>query len=151
MKRGLYFEELVLGKQYRTTGITVTEDAIIRFALVWDSQPFHVDAVAAKDSIFGGLVSSGLQTLMLSYKLYYEHGLLKGTAIAGLGFDEMRFLKPLRPGDTIRVDYTIGNLKPSSKPGQGIVRVDLAAVNQNGDVILTVSLTALVASRPARA
>lgn len=148
MKRGLYFEELEPGKQYRTAGITVTEDAIIRFALVWDSQPFHVDVVAAKDSIFGGLVSSGLQTLMLSYKLYYEHGLLKGTAIAGLGIDEIRFLKPLRPGDTIRVDYTIGSLKPSNKPGRGIVRVDLAAVNQNGDVILTVSLTALVASRP---
>lgn len=148
MQRGLYFDELQQGAQYKTARFTVTEDAVIRFAMEWDAQPFHVDAIAAQDSVFGGLVGSGLQTLMLSYRLYYDHGLLKGTALAGLGIDRIRFHRPLRPGATIQVEYALGEVRASMKPGRGIVRVDLTTRDAAGEIILTFSLAALVAARP---
>ncbi|MEP9351882.1 MaoC/PaaZ C-terminal domain-containing protein [Xanthobacter sp. KR7-225] len=149
MQRGLYFDELREGAQYKTARFTVTEDAVIRFAMEWDAQPFHVDAIAAQDSVFGGLVGSGLQTLLLSYRLYYDDGLLKGTALAGLGIDRMSFHRPLRPGATIQVEYALAEVRASTKPGRGIVRIDMMTRDAAGDIVLTFSLSALVAARPA--
>lgn len=151
MRHGLFFDELRQGTRYKTGRLTVTEDSVIRFALEWDAQPFHVDAVAAEESLFGGLVASGLQTLLLSYRLYYDHGLLKGTALAGLGLDQVRFHRPLRPGATIQVEYAIADLRPSTKPGRGIVHVDLTTRDRDGDEILSFSLSALVATSPGAA
>jgi acyl dehydratase len=91
----LTYEELEIGAVYHTASVTVTEGAIIDFALRWDPQPFHMDRFAAKESIFGELVGSGLQTLMLSYRLFHDRGLLKDTALAGLGIDSLRFVSPL--------------------------------------------------------
>ncbi|MFG1300759.1 MaoC/PaaZ C-terminal domain-containing protein [Xanthobacter sp. V3C-3] len=149
MQCGLYFDELRQGAQYKTARFTVTEDAIIRFAMEWDAQPFHVDSIAAQESVFGALVGSGLHTLMLSYRLYFDHGLLKGTALAGLGIDRIRFHRPLMPGATIQVEYAFGEVRASTKPGRGIVRIDLTTRDQDGEIILTFSLSALVATRPA--
>ncbi len=145
--RGLTYEELEPGAVYHTGRATVTESAIIDFALLWDPQPFHIDRLAARESIFGELVGSGLQTLMLSYRLYYDHGLVKGTALAGLGIDSLRFVRPLRPNDTIGVRTTVLSKRPSKTPGRGIVELSLETINQNDEIVLSLILKPLVARR----
>lgn len=146
--RGIYFDEVEVGATFETARLTVTEEAIIRFAFEWDPQPFHIDRLAAAESLFGGLVASGLHTIMTTYRLYYDHGLLKSTAVAGLGFDEIRFKKPLRPNDTIRVVIRILEKLPSSKPGRGHLRLGLETVNQEEETIMSFILNAIVACRP---
>ncbi|MER2537500.1 MAG: MaoC/PaaZ C-terminal domain-containing protein [Rhizobiaceae bacterium] len=144
--QGLSFESLEVGRSYETAGATITEDAIIRFGLEWDPQPFHIDRLSAAESLFGRLVGSGLHTLLMTYRLYVDHGLLRGTALAGLGIDNIRFIKPLCPGDTIHVLITIVSKGPSRTPGQGIVRLKLETSNHHRDAILSMDLKALVAS-----
>ncbi len=146
--RSLYFEDLHEGLTFKSPALTVTEDSIIRFALEWDMQPFHVDVQAAKSSIFGSLIGSGLQTVMLTYKLYYQTGIFHGTALGGLGFEEVRFLKPLRPNDTISVDCSVKAIRPSKQIDRGIVHISLKTSNHKDDVLLVMTLAVLIARRP---
>lgn len=145
--RGLTFEELEIGAVFNTARVTVTEGAIIDFAFRWDPQPFHIDRFAAKESIFGELVGSGLQTLMLSYRLFHDRGLLKDTALAGLGIDTLRFVSPLRPEDTISVRISVLSKRLSKKPGRGIVELSIETINQNDNILLSMVLKPLVVSR----
>ena len=148
LMQGLHFDELTEGMCFRSPSVTVTEDAIIRFAMEWDPQPFHVDRNAAAQSIFGTLVGSGLQTLLMTYRLYYQIGLLQGTALAGLGMDDVRFLAPLKPGDTIAVDCRVEALRPTRRDERGVVGLSLSTSDHAGSLLLTMTLTALVARRP---
>jgi acyl dehydratase len=147
MTRGLFFEELEQGARFQSPGITVTEESVIRFALEWDMQPFHVDKEAAKSSIFGSLIASGLQTILLTYRLYFQLGVLDGTALAGLGIDNVRFRHPVRPGDTIRVNAEVTELRPTRQPDRGVIVWNLEAVNQDAEIVLTMTLSALIARR----
>jgi acyl dehydratase len=147
MTRGLFFEELEQGARFQSPGITVTEESVIRFALEWDMQPFHVDKEAAKSSIFGSLISSGLQTILLTYRLYFQLGVLDGTALAGLGIDNVRFRHPVRPGNTIRVNAEVTELRPTRQPDRGVIVWNLEAVNQDAEIVLTMTLSALIARR----
>ncbi|KSV87267.1 MaoC/PaaZ C-terminal domain-containing protein [Sinorhizobium sp. GL28] len=142
--RGLVYEEFEPGAVYHTARMTVTESSIIDFALLWDPQPFHIDRFAAQESIFGELIGSGLQTLMLSYRLYFDHGLVKDTALAGLGIDDLRFVRPLRPNDTICVRITVLDKRPSKTAGRGIVSLLLETNNHKGETILSLVLKPLV-------
>ena len=148
--RMLFFEDFAAGQSYRTLGITVTEDAVIRFAQEYDFQPFHVDKVAAKDSIFGGLVASGVQTIALTIRLCNQAQLFAGNAIAGIGFDELRFVRPLRAGDTVRVVATILECRSSkTHPNGGIVKWDLRTLNQNDEEVLRATLINIIKRRSA--
>jgi acyl dehydratase len=147
MTRGLFFEELEQGARFQSPGVTVTEESVIRFALEWDMQPFHVDKEAAKSSIFGSLISSGLQTILLTYRLYFQLGVLDGTALAGLGIDNVRFRHPVRPGNTIRVNAEVTELRPTRQPDRGVIVWNLEAVNQDAEIVLTMTLSALIARR----
>ncbi len=145
---GAYFEEIEEGAVYQTSRLTITEQSIIQFAFEWDPQPFHVDRIAAEASMFGGLIGSGLHTLMVTYRLYYDHGLLKDTALAGIGFDEIRFKAPLRPNDTIQAKITILEKRLTTKPGRGVVRIGVETFNQDGVLLLSIVLLPLIACRP---
>ena len=147
MTGGLFFEDLTVGATFTTARATITEEAIIAFAMMWDPQPFHIDRISAGESIFGGLVGSGLHTFMTSYRLYFDHGLLKGTALAGLGIENLSFLGPLRPGDTIQVTVTILDKRASRKPDRGVVRLRLETHAQASEPILRFDLVVLVACR----
>ncbi|PWR21643.1 MaoC/PaaZ C-terminal domain-containing protein [Zavarzinia compransoris] len=147
---GRWFDDLREGEVFWTQGVTLTEEAVIRFALEWDVQPFHVDAEAASTSMFGGLIGSGLQTVMLTYRLYHMLGLVEGTAKAGLGIDGIRFLKPTRPGDTLRVQVTVAALRASRQAGRGIATMAMETYNQRKELVLTMTLSALVARRPSQ-
>src|SRR5258708_421531 len=101
-----YFEDFQVGDIFDLGSTTVTEEEIISFARQFDPQPFHTDPVLAKDSIFGGLVASGWHTTAMFMRLFFD-GLLHETAsIASPGVDDVRWLKPVRPGDVLRARFT---------------------------------------------
>lgn len=145
--RGRCFEDLEVGQIMNCPGITVTEDAVIEFARRWDPQPFHINREAAKDSIFGTLVASGLHTMLLSYWLYFDSGVVRGTAIAGLGIEDVKFLGPLVPGDTISIRIRIIDKQASSRPGRGKVKLKIETLNHRDAMIFQMSLHALVVAR----
>lgn len=146
----LYFEDLAAGQIYKTLGVTVTEDAVVRFALEYDFQPFHVDKVAAKESMFGGLIASGIQTFALTMRLCNQAQLFAGNAIAGIGLDEARFLRPVYAGDTIRVVATILECRDSkSHPNGGVVTWALQTFNQKDEEVFKTKLINIMMRRPA--
>lgn len=144
VERGLYWEELRVGAEYSVPGPTIAADAIVRFAEQWDPQPFHLDAAAAASSVFGSLVASGLHSLLLTYRLYLETRLLRGTALAGLGIDEIRFPKPLKPGDTLDVRVRVHDKRETRRPDRGIVTLELRG-ETDGTPCVTLRLSALIA------
>jgi acyl dehydratase len=144
----LYFEDLAPGQSFDTFSLTVTEDAIVRFALEYDFQPFHVDTRAAKESIFGGLIASGIQTIALTMRLCNQAQLFAGNAIAGIGLDEVRFVRPVYAGDSICVVASILECRPSkSHPTGGIVTWDLRTFNQDNANVFKAKLINIMRRR----
>ena len=148
VERSLYFEDIHVGDWFDSPETIVDEASIISFARAWDPQPFHIDRALAERSLFGGLSASGLQTLLLTYKLYIDLGVFDGTALAGLGFTNVLFKAPLRPADRIRVRTVIASARRSSKPGRAVVKVALHTFNQTGEEIASLELNMLLACRP---
>jgi acyl dehydratase len=132
----LYFEDHVPGSTYDVGSITVTEEDIIAFAKQWDPQVFHVDPEAAKNTSFGGLVASGFHTVVLAMRLIAENRLHRLKNFGSPGIDELRWLKPVRPGDTLSVRITVVDAKPSkSKPDRGLVTGIVEIENQKGETV----------------
>jgi acyl dehydratase len=134
-----HYEDFQVGESVDLGQIAVTEEEIIAFARQFDPQPFHVDAQRARDSIFGGLVASGWHTAALYMRLLVG-GLLKDSASLGSpGIDALRWLQPVRPGDTLRACFTVLECRLSqSRPGMGIVRGRGEVWNQDERTVMTV-------------
>lgn len=148
--QGLFFEDYAVGQVIRTPGATLTEAQIVEFALHYDPQPFHLDKGAAEESIYGGLIASGWQIGSLAFRLVTMTNILAGTSLGSPGLDEIRWLKPVRPGDTIRVELTVRETRPSrSKPDRGIVVLDYAVKNQKDETVMTLTALQLTRRRPA--
>lgn len=144
----LCFEDFEEGAQFLSGGITLTEGTIVDFALLYDPQPFHLDAAAARDTPFEGLVASGFQTLFLTFRLFYQLGHLATTSVGGGGIDEVRWLAPVRPGDTIRARVTVAETRPfRSRTDAGLVRLRYETLNQHDAVVMTATLNHFVARR----
>ena len=134
----LYFEDFKVGDTFSSAAKTITDEMIVQFAKVYDPQPFHLDAVAAKASIYGGLIASGFQTLALGFRLFYDTGTLSAASMGSPGLDELRWLRPVRPGDTLRVEMEVVESRPSqSKPDRGIMRATYKYLNQKGEAVLS--------------
>jgi acyl dehydratase len=133
-----YFEDFVVGESLEFGSRTLTEEEIIAFAQQFDPQPFHVDPEKAVSSYYGGLIASGWHTVSTYMRLLVD-GLLRDTQSLGSpGIDELRWLKPVRPGDTLQARYIVLETIPSkSRPNVGIIRSKGEMVNQNGEVVLT--------------
>ena len=145
-----YFEDFKVGDRIETAGATLAESQMIDFAQRYDPQPFHVDVEAAKASIFGGLVASGFLTMAVTFRLFYATRALGDANLGSPGFDEVRFLKPVRPGDTLRAVVEVVDARPSnSRPDRGILRFRYRAYNQHGDEVMTYLCPQLVRRRPA--
>lgn len=146
----LHFEDFAVGRRFATQGVTLTEADIIGFALVYDPQPFHLDVEAASRSEWGGLIASGFQTLGLSFRLFHQTGAILACSLGGYGVDELRWPRPVRPGDTLRVDVEVLEQKPSrSRPDRGLVRMLYRTLNQRGEVVQTCICNHILARRPA--
>jgi acyl dehydratase len=143
----MYYEELMEGERYTTGKWWVTEREVLDFARVWDPQPFHVDANAAQSSIFGSLITCGLHTLVITYRLFNELGILGNEALAGLGYENVKFLKPVYPDDILEVDVRVAGLSDARRPGCGVVRFELTTYNQHRIEVLSLSLSILTARR----
>ncbi|HEV2263383.1 MAG TPA: MaoC family dehydratase [Stellaceae bacterium] len=144
-----YFDDFKVGDKFATATKTVTEDMIVGFAKVYDPQPFHIDSAAAKHTHFGGLIASGFQTLAIGFRLIWDTGILAAASMGSPGFDELRWLKPVRPGDTLRVEMEVVESRPSqSKPDRGIMRGAYRYLNQNDEAVLTYTAMHLLRRRP---
>ncbi|HEX7968200.1 MAG TPA: MaoC family dehydratase [Stellaceae bacterium] len=133
-----YFDDFAVGERFTTRGVTLTESMIIAFAMTYDPQPFHIDVEAAQESNYGGLIASGFQTLALGFRMVLETGVFRASSMGSPGFDELRWLKPVRPGDTLHTELEIKEKKPSSsKPDRGILRIAYRIKNQKDEEVLT--------------
>jgi len=134
----LYFEDLQPGLVHQLGSVAVTEDEILDFARRWDPQSFHVDPEAAKQSVFGGLIASGWHTGAMWMRLYVD-SLLDGAASMGSpGIEELRWLAPVRPGDTLDGRLTVLEATTSERrPDRGTVRIRGEMVNQDGVTVLS--------------
>ncbi len=143
-----YLDDLKVGQTFKSNGATVTESDIIGFALKYDPQPFHLDVVEAAKSPYGGLIASGFQTLAYCFRLFIQTGVFLESSIGSPGIDELRWLAPVRPGDTLYTEVDVLDVRPSSsKPDRGIARLKYQARNQHGDVVLTFLVNHLLKRR----
>jgi len=148
--RDLFFEDFAVGQRYETEAVAVTQADIIAFARQFDPQYFHLDPEAAAKSAFGGLVASGLHTLALTMRLFFELNLWERAIIGSPGLEHVRFLMPLRPSDTIRSTVEISAVKRSrSKPDRGVISTAHRAFNQHDQVIFTMTCLHMVLARGA--
>ena len=146
----VHFEDVEVGQTHRFGRYEVTAEEIIEYARQFDPQPFHTDEAAAKASMWGGLIASGWHTGSVLMRLFYE-GFLKDTASLGSpGLDDLRCLKPVRPGDTLSARLTVLDATPSrSKPDRGIIRSVMELRNQHGEVVMTTTGVNFFSRRPA--
>ena len=146
-----YFEDFTVGEVHRPSGrVRVEKDEIIAFAKKFDPQPFHLDEEAARHSIFGRLVASGWHTAALTMSLIAgsEYRAVSGTI--GLGFDGMRWPIPVLPGDVLRIESEVLEVRPSkSRPDRGLIKLRTRTLNQDGQVVQELIANAMVPRRPA--
>jgi acyl dehydratase len=144
-----YWEDIKEGEVVELGSQTMEKDRMVAFAREFDPQPFHTDEKAAEASIWGGLIASGWLTGSVLMRIFYD-GYLKDTASLGSpGIDELRWLKPVRPGDTLTVRLTVLETAASrSKPDRGIVRSLMEVVNQHGEIVMTTKGVNFVTRRP---
>ena len=133
------FEDFEPGQVYELGSRTVTEDELVDFARKWDPQPFHVDPEAAKESVFGGLIASGWQTGAIWMRLYVDT-MLGSAARGSPGIEELRWLAPVRPGDTLSARLTVLETTPSAtRPDRGTVRIRGEMLNQDGITVMAMT------------
>ena len=139
-----YFEDLKAGERFKSGTCSLSEAQIINFAREFDPQPFHLDAVVADQTMFKGLIASGWHTAAITMRLFVQTLNFAEGAI-GLGVDELRWPNAVRPGDVLQVETEIVDLRESrSKPSHGIVRLRNVTTNQRGEVVQTMTASALV-------
>jgi acyl dehydratase len=143
-----YLEDYVEGAVHEFGPLTLTEEDIVRFGKKFDPQVFHTDPHRAGDTIYGGLIASGWHTCGLFMRLFVEHYLPGPASLGSPGVDELRWLKPVRPGDELSLRVTVHKVKPSrSKPDRGVLFSYCEMLNQDGDVVSTMMAMNLIRYR----
>jgi acyl dehydratase len=146
----IYLEDLTAGQTFRSGTVAVDLDRMKAFAAEFDPQPFHLEEAAAAGSIFGGLVASGWYTAALAMRLLVESDFKVAGGLVGAGTEEIRWPRPVRAGDVLRVDSEVLDVRPSkSKPDRGIVRIRNTTLNQHGEAVMIQVANVVVPRRPA--
>lgn len=145
----LYLEDFAVGRTFETEPVTLETDEIVWFAKQYDPQPFHTDTDTARDTVFGGLIASGFQTVAIATGQFIRTGAVAETGAGGPGLDNIRWTAPVRPGDclTTRVEVAEARVMRSD-PGRGIVRLAFT-VNTDAGVVATFEATIIVRTRAA--
>ncbi|MFN4277157.1 MAG: MaoC family dehydratase [Ferrovibrio sp.] len=147
-----YLEDFAVGQVLEFPPRTVSEDEIIAFARDYDPQPFHLDKEAAKQSLFGGLCASGWHTAGLMMRMLVDHMIGKYASMGSPGVDQLRWVKPVFPGDTLQLRGEVLEVRPSqSKPDRGVITSRYEMRNQKGEVVLTMQAKGMYGRRPAQA
>ncbi len=146
----LYLEDFQAGQTFRSGRIRIDADRIKSFAAEFDPQPFHLDEKAATDSIFQGLAASGWHTAAITMRLLVDSDLKPAGGIVGAGFDEFRWPRAVRPGDELRVEGEVLEIRASkSRPDQGVIKVRTMTLNQNNEPVQVSLGNLIVLRRPA--
>ena len=133
-----HLDDFAPGQRFDLGQCTVTRAEIMDFARAFDPQPFHIDEEAAAESIYGGLIASGWHTVSLFMRLFVDGVLRDSASLGSPGVDDVRWLRPVRPGDTLSAWMSVDEVVPSrSKPDRGIVRASYGMTNQHGATVLT--------------
>ena len=143
-----YLDDFKVGERFRSKGVTLTEAEVIKFALAYDPQPFHIDIAAAAKSPFGQLIASGLHTFALGWRMFLQEGLFSACSLGSPGIDELRWTAPVKPGDTIYTEAEVLEIRPSaSKPDRGTLRMGYRIVNQGSETVLTMAILHILKRR----
>jgi acyl dehydratase len=144
-----YFEDFAVGQRFRSTGtVTVTAEEIKQFAARYDPQPFHLDEAAARATFFGGLAASGWLTASLTMRLMVESDIRPAGGNIGAGVEELRWPIAVRPGDVLRVEAEVLEVRASrSRPDIGIVKTRVTTLNQKDEVVQVSRPTLVVKTR----
>jgi acyl dehydratase len=142
----IYFEDVEVGQTHRFGHYEVTAEEIIEFAREFDPQPFHLDAEAAKQSMFGGLIASGWHTGAMFIRMINDHAIPGAATTGAMGFDDLKWLKPVRPGDILSVESRVKEkIDAANRHGTGIVKIESRVLDQRNEAVM--SLTSLVLYR----
>ncbi|HEX6144838.1 MAG TPA: MaoC family dehydratase [Geminicoccaceae bacterium] len=145
----LYLDDLKPGTTIELGTASLSRDEIVQFAEAYDPQPFHLDEAAAKGSIYGGLIASGWQTVCIFMRLFADGLLNRADAMGSPGVDELRWLKPVRPGDELTARVEVLEVRPSrSKPDRGVARLRCSVADGDGVDVLTFSANVIFGRRP---
>lgn len=143
-----YLEDYIEGAVHEFGPLTITEDEIVRFGRQFDPQLFHTDPIAARQTVYGGLIASGWHTCGLFMRLFVAHYLPDQASLGSPGVDALRWLKPVRPGDELTLRITVHKVKPSrSKPDRGVLFSYCEMLNQARDVVSTMMAMNLIEYR----
>ena len=144
-----YLNDFKVGDSFETQRYTIAEEESVAFARAYDPQPFHLYAGEAARSMFGELVVSGWHTAAITMRLVVESGVLRATGVIGTGIDDLRWLTPVVPGDTLRVrGEVIEKLPWPGKKERGTMRIRMDTVNQNDVVVMSQIANIMMRTRP---
>ena len=145
-----YFEDLQVGDVMRFGGYEVTREEIIEFARQFDPQPFHLDEAAARESMYGGLIASGWHTGAMFIRMVTQHMTTPAHATSGaLGFDDLKWLRPVRPGDVLSIESVIREkIESRSRRDRGLVKVESRVSDQRGEVVMSLVSLVIYLRRP---
>jgi acyl dehydratase len=145
----IYFEDVQVGETQRFGRYEVTREEIIEYARQFDPQPFHVDEAAAKASTFGGLIASGWHTGAMLIRMLNDHAIPGAATTGALGFDDLKWLKPVRPGDVLSAETrVIDKTESRSRPEIGVVKIESQVLDQRGEVKMSLISLVLYRRRP---
>ena len=152
MKKTRYLEDFQVGERWQSRPVSLSEDEIIAFGRANDPQPMHVDPAYGAAGPFGSIIASGWQVAILSMRVFIEAGGYGDTPMLGMGIDELRWLKPVRPGDVLTVEREVVEVKRSeSRPDRGTVRTRVIVRNEAGEPVLSLYSIGRIPARPAGA
>jgi acyl dehydratase len=138
MKKTRYLEDFRVGERWQSRPVSLSEDEIIAFGRANDPQPMHVDPAHGAAGPFGSIIASGWQVAILSMRVFIEAGGYGDTPMLGMGIDELRWLKPVRPGDVLTVEREVVEVRRSeSRPDRGTVRTRVVVRNEAGEPVLS--------------
>ena len=147
--KDLYFEDFYVGQTIVTDTVTMNEADIIAFGERYARMPYHTDPEAAKDTAFGGVIAPGYQTAAITFGLLVDTGLFAASGMGSPGVDKLRWLRPVRPGDSLHVVAEIVEVSPAREDGgRDAIRVHYQTLNQNDEMVMTLTSLHFVSRRP---
>ena len=150
MSEPIFFEDVEVGRVERFGRYEVTKEEMLEYARQFDPQPFHVDEAAAAESLFGGLIASGWHTGAMLIRMIADHFAVRNATSGAVGFDDLKWIRPVRPGDVLSVETTfVDKAESRSRRTIGTVRVATRVLNQRGEPVMTLTSLVLFQRRPA--
>lgn len=145
-----YLEDFAAGQVYRSNRLQVEKQQMLAFASQFDPQPYHLDELAARNSVFKGLAASGWHTAAMTMRLLVDSEFQPADGILGVGLEELSWPRPVRPGDELRVESEVLEVRPSKlRADRGVIRLRTTTLNQNDQPVQVFTGNLLVPRRPA--